>query len=106
MKYKKVDVIIYKPSKTAMQSGNVIKDYWEIKYLPNSKVSLDPLMGWSGSADTRKQVILKFETCKDAIQYAEKNKISYRIINEQKRKIKPKSYAVNFSFNRKDLWTH
>ena len=103
---KKVEVLIYKPTKNAMQSGYVSKDHWELKYLHTSKVKLDSLMGWSGSNDTKKQITLKFETLKDAINYAERNSISYKVISEQKRNIKPKSYAANFSFNRKGMWTH
>ena len=42
----------------------------------------------------------------NAINYAERNSILYKVIAEQKRNIKPKSYAANFSFNRKGMWTH
>ncbi len=102
----KIEALIYKPSKTAMQSGYKTKDYWELKYLQTSKVFLDPLMGWSGSNDTKKQIILKFDTCEEAIGYAERNGIVYKIIKEKKKNIKPKSYAENFSFKRKGMWTH
>ena len=103
---KKPQVLIYKPTKNAMQSGYVSKDIWELKYLDTAKVKLDPLMGWSGSNDTRKQIILKFDSRQEAIDYAERNLISYKVLVEQKRKIKPKSYADNFAFNRKGMWTH
>ena len=106
MNNKKIDAIIYKPSKTAMQSGYMVKDFWELKFIHNSKVMLDPIMGWSGSKDTRKQILLRFDTCDDAINYANKKNISYRVIATKKKNIKPKSYADNFSFNRKGLWTH
>ena len=73
---KKPQVLIYKPTKNAMQSGYVSKDLWELKYLDTAKVKLDPLMGWSGSNDTRKQIILKFDSRQEAIDYAERNLIS------------------------------
>ncbi len=106
MSNKKIEAIIYKPSKTAMQSGYLVKDFWELKFIQNSKVMLDPMMGWSGSRDTRKQIILKFDTCDEAIKYANTKNISYRIIAVKKKSIKPKSYSDNFAFNRKGLWTH
>ena len=54
---KKTEALIYKPTKNAMQSGYVSKNHWELKYLHVSKVKLDPLMGWAGSSDTKKQII-------------------------------------------------
>ena len=53
-----IDVIIYKPTKSAMQSGLATNKFWILKYISYSKT------------------------------------------------IKPKSYADNFSFKRKGLWSH
>ena len=103
---KKTEALIYKPTKNAMQSGYVSKNHWELKYLHVSKVKLDPLMGWAGSSDTKKQIILRFDNREDAINYAERKKISYKVISEKRRNIKPKSYAANFAFDRKGIWTH
>ena len=36
----------------------------------------------------------------------EKKDLLYHIINNNERKIKPKSYAANFSYDRKESWTH
>ncbi len=102
----KSKALIYKPTKSAMQSGYAVKDYWELKILSSSKLNLDPLMGWVGSNDTSKQVILKFKNLEEAQEYAENNNISYRVLKEAKRTIKPKSYAENFSFKRKGQWSH
>ena len=87
MSNKKIEAIIYKPSKTAMQSGYLVKDFWELKFVQNSKVMLDPMMGWSGSKDTRKQIILRFDTSDEAIKYANNKNISYRIIDVKKKNI-------------------
>ena len=106
MNKKQIEALIYKPAKSAMQSGYLVKDFWELKFLQNSKINIDPLMGWSGSSDTRKQIILKFQSCDEAIEYAENNNISYKLLDEKSKKIKPKSYADNFSYKRKGLWTH
>ncbi len=101
-----VKALIYKPMKTAMQSGYVLKNYWILEFLDISKTYLDPLMGWSGSKDTKKQIKLKFFSKEDAIKFANDKKINFRLKSEIKRKIKPKSYAENFSFNKKVPWTH
>ena len=63
-------------------------------------------MGWSGSNDTLKQINLKFHSKEEAIDYAELHSLKYRILNNNIKKIKPKSYADNFSFKRKGLWSH
>ena len=102
----KIRALIYKPSKNAMQSGYAVKDFWELKFLQTLQLNLDPLMGWVGSNETSKQVSLKFATLEEAKEYAENNDISYRVLKEAKRALKPKSYADNFAFKRKGQWTH
>ena len=101
-----IDVIIYKPSKSAMQSGQAFNNFWVLKYLNKSKIELDPLMGWAGSDDTSKQITLKFDTQNEAIEYAEDHHLNYRLLENNSKKIKPKSYADNFNYNRKGLWSH
>ena len=63
-------------------------------------------MGWSGSDDTSKQIVLKFNSKEEAIDYAELHSLNFRILNNNTKTIKPKSYADNFSFKRKGLWSH
>ena len=106
MSVSKTKALIYKPAKNAMQSGYAVKDYWELKFLQSSPLNLDPLMGWVGSDDTSKQVILKFKSLDEAKEYADNNNISYRVLKQAKKSIKPKSYAANFDFKRKGQWTH
>ena len=101
-----LDVVIYKPTKSAMQSGLATNKFWILKYISYSKTNLDPLMGQSGSNDTSKQINLKFNSKEEAIDYAEPHSLKYRILNNNSKKIKPKSYADNFSFKRKGLWSH
>ncbi len=52
-------------------------------------------MGWESSTDTLGEVILKFSSKEQAIEYAKTNNISYTVI-EPKKKICIKSYADNF----------
>ena len=101
-----IDVIIYKPTKSAMQSGLATNKFWILKYISYSKTDLDPVMGWSGSNDTSKQIILKFNSKDEAIDYAELHSLKFRVLNNNPKKRKPKSYSDNFSYKRKGLWSH
>ena len=86
---------IYKPSKTAMQSGLKKFDKWIIEFI-TKKPGINPLMGWESSSDTYSELILEFKTKELAVEYAKKNKIEYELIEPQKRKIVKKSYSDNF----------
>ncbi len=97
---------IYKPVKTAMQSGKKITKCWILEFLRTSKVLPEDLMGWQSSKDTKNQVKLFFDTQEEAISFAKKYEIDYRIVVSQKRKIKIKAYSDNFAFNRNENWTH
>ena len=101
-----MEVRIYKPTKTAMQSGRAGTKDWILEFEPTTASRPDALMGWVGSADTRKQVRLQFDTADEAITYAEKNGYSYTVEKPKARRIKPKSYSDNFSNNRRRPWTH
>ena len=89
-------VKIFKPSKTAMQSGFANLDKWVIEYITDNP-GINPLMGWESSTDTLSELKLEFSSKEKAIEYAKKNKIEYEIIEEKKRKIIKKSYSDNFT---------
>jgi len=86
---------IYKPSKTAMQSGTKKYDKWIIEFITENP-GINPLMGWESSTDTYSELNLEFKTKELAIEYAKKNKIDYELIEPKNRKINKKSYADNF----------
>ena len=86
---------IYKPSKTAMQSGLKKFDKWIIEFITEDP-GKNPLMGWESSSDTYTELKLEFTSKDLAITYAKKNKIDFEIIEPKKRKIVKKSYADNF----------
>ena len=77
---------IYKPAKTALQSGYRSTKNWLLEF-DIMNTGLDPLMGWETSRDTMSEVKLEFSSKEKAIDYAKKNKIDYYIIEPQKRKI-------------------
>ena len=97
---------IYKPSRNAMQSGNGNTDEWVLSFEPETARSIEPLMGWTSTADTRSQVTLRFDTREEAISYAEKNGIPY-VLSEPKETKRPViSYSDNFKWGRAEQWTH
>ena len=87
---------IYKPSKTAMQSGTKKYEKWIIEFV-TEKPGTNPLMGWESSIDTYTELKLEFDSRDLAIEYAKKNKIDYELIEPKTRKIIKKSYADNFT---------
>ena len=88
-------VKIYKPAKTAMQSGKRNTKKWLLEF-DTQNTGIDPLMGWRSSKDTMSEVKIEFITKEQAVDYAKKNNIDYYIIEPQKRKIIKKSYSDNF----------
>jgi hypothetical protein len=91
---------IYRPSKSAMQSGRANTQKWVLEYEQATPRLPDPLMGWISAADTLNQVRLRFDTLEEAERFAKERGIDYEIIEPQQRKPKPKSYADNFRYDR------
>ena len=88
-------VKIYKPTKTAMQSGERNTKKWLLEF-DTLNTGIDPLMGWESSKDTMSEVKLEFDTKEQAVNYAKKNNINYYIIEPQKRNTIKKTYIDNF----------
>ena len=86
---------IYKPTKTAMQSGYRNSKSWFLEF-DTLNTGINPLMGWESSNDTMSEVKLEFSTKELALNYAKTNNIDYYIVEPQKRKIIKKSYSDNF----------
>ncbi len=86
---------IYKPNKTAMQSGLGKTNKWILEYETKNPTK-NPLMGWESSSDTLSELKLEFSTKELAINYAKKNRINFELIEPKKRKVVKKSYADNF----------
>ena len=95
-----MDVRIYRPAKTAMQSGTANTKHWLMAFEPTAPKIVDPLMGWSGSPDTRGQVKLRFASRHEAVAVAEKHGLAYSVNEPQNETVKPKSYADNFRHDR------
>ena len=92
-----IEVRIFQPTKSAMQSGRPNPKKWVLEFEPTEPRRPDALMGWIGSGDTRQQVQLNFDTLEDAVAYAEKHALSYYVQPSQRRHILPKNYSDNFN---------
>ena len=97
---------IYKPAKTAMQSGQARTKQWLLVFEQDKPREIEPLMGWTSSGDTRQQLRLWFDTKEEAIAYAEREGVAYRVEEPQEVKRRMASYSDNFKFNRVGPWTH
>jgi ETC complex I subunit conserved region len=87
---------IYQKPKNAMQSGRAGTGVWILEFEPAEAQRADPLMGWAGSGDTRRQVSLKFATCEAALHYADAKGISAHVIPAPVKVLKLQAYADNF----------
>ena len=87
---------IYKPSKTAMQSGRSKYNKWVLKFSDQKNQRKDNMMGWNGGSSTVSQIELKFSSKEEAVSYAKRNSIDYEILETSERKVINKSYADNF----------
>ena len=87
---------IFKPAKTAMQSGLAATRLWVLEFEVAEKKEPDPLMGWAGSGDMKSQLRLKFKTREDAEDYARRKGIDYTVEETAPRRPKLQTYADNF----------
>ena len=97
---------IYKPAKSAMQSGLAKTKDWVLVFEPSSARYPDPLMGWTTTTDMNGEVRLSFETEEDAVAYAQKHGIAFQVTETAARRRIIKAYADNFASNRRLPWTH
>jgi ETC complex I subunit conserved region len=97
---------IYRPARTAMQSGQAKTKEWMLDYEPEQPRTVEPLMGWTSSADMRQEVQLSFDTKEEAIAYCERHGVAYQVF-ETKPPARPcVSYSDNFAYTRRQAWTH
>lgn len=97
---------IYKPAKTAMQSGQAKTKEWVIDFEPEQARQVEPLMGWTSSADMRQQLRLRFDTKEEAVAYCERHGVAFQLSEAKPVARRIASYSDNFAFKRRDAWTH
>lgn len=95
-------VRIYRPAKTAMQSGKSGNaKAWVLEHEPAAVKKADALMGWLGSDDTTQQVRLKFATREEAVAYAKRKGLDFQVFEDARKKPAGiKNYADNFRFDK------
>lgn len=91
-------VRIFRPARTAMQSGEALTHKWVLEFEPTLPRSRDQLMGWTGSADMWRQIRLRFDTLEEAIAYADRQGYTYTVQMPHRAKRRAKSYADNFRY--------
>lgn len=93
-----LQVKIYQPTKSTMQSGRGKTKRWILEYELATKRQPEPLMGWITSGDTLNQVRLQFDTSEQAIAHADKMGWHYTLISPETRQIKGRTYLDNFKY--------
>ncbi|WP_336288334.1 ETC complex I subunit [Bartonella sp. CB60] len=97
---------IYSPAKTAMQSGRGSTGFWLLQYEPTQAKMLEPLMKYTATSDINNQVKIRFNKKEEAIAFALKNSIPYRVEKTYKPIRRAVSYSDNFRSDRQQSWTH
>ena len=97
---------IYRPAKTAMQSGQAKTKEWALDYEPDEPRVVESLMGWTSSGDMKSQLRLSFDSKEEAIAYCERHGIPYQVFEAKSAPRHGMSYADNFAFTRRGAWTH
>lgn len=97
---------IYRPARTAMQSGTAKTERWLLEYEPEQPRQIEPLMGWTSSGDMKSQLKLWFDSEAEAVAYATRNGIAYRVEQPNEPKRRTVAYSDNFKFSRLGQWTH
>ncbi|MGF9691181.1 MULTISPECIES: ETC complex I subunit [unclassified Rhizobium] len=97
---------IYRPAKSAMQSGKAKTHLWVLEFDQEEPRRIDPILGYTSSSDMQQQVRLNFETLEQAQAYAEREGIEYRVIMPKEAARQVVSYSDNFKYSRLQPWTH
>lgn len=97
---------IYRPAKTAMQSGKAQTRKWRLEFVPSKAAPTDPLMGWTGSLGADGQVRMNFDTLEQALAFARAHNIPHQVSEPAAPKRVIKAYSDNFAYKRREPWSH
>ena len=98
---------IYKPAKTAMQSGTAKTKEWVLDYEPEQPRVVEPLMGWTSSGDMKQQLRLRFATKEEAVAYCERHGIRLSGASRRSRRRAAACPTPTISpSSRRGAWTH
>ncbi|KAL7058436.1 hypothetical protein AAHC03_017224 [Spirometra sp. Aus1] len=91
---------IYMPTRPATQSGTFGTRMWRIDF-DNQERWENPLMGWASTGDPLSNVSMKFPTAEAAVEYCNSQGWKFFVEEPKKTHIVPKSYANNFSWDKR-----
>jgi hypothetical protein len=72
-------VLIQRRERPVNQIGRARQDEWLLRFDPQSRLFVDPLTGWTGGSDPLRHAELGFAALEQAIRYAERHALPYRI---------------------------
>jgi hypothetical protein len=76
-------------ARSVTQAGQARSRRWVLEFEPESRPWIEPLMGWTASADTRQQVRLTFPTREAAIAFAERQGWRWRVREPAPQRFRP-----------------
>jgi hypothetical protein len=97
---------IFRPSRAAVSSGTARTKAWVLQFEPAFAREVEPLMGWTSSADMNSQVKLNFATKEEAIAYCDREGLAYTVEEPKPSTRKVSIYSDNFKSSRLGQWTH
>ncbi len=77
----------------AGRGGRASDRAWILEFEPGSRTFVDPLTGWSGSADPYRPIALEFPDAHSAIDYAERQGWKWELVEAPVREIRIRPYA-------------
>jgi len=91
-------VRVYKPSKSAAQSGRGKTHQWVVEPELMTPRAPDPIMGWSSAADTLGELKgrLRFPSQEDALAFVKQKGWEPLIEESAERHVQPRNYLDNF----------
>jgi hypothetical protein len=75
--------VIRRRTQPATTSGKARTWQWVLRFERRTPPEIEPLMGWTAGDDTLTQIELTFDTCEQAIAYAERQGFTYRVEQEE-----------------------
>ncbi len=74
--------LIFRRTRPVTTSGRAGTGQWGLRFERRLPQTIEPLMGWTADDDTLTQVELKFSSKEEAIAYAEREGLAYRVEGE------------------------
>ena len=93
---KKNKFLIFKPTKSAMQSGLNNSKKWCLRNKDENESFISSKYCWNGSSNPEKQIKIFFDDLDSAVNFAKKNNYNFEVLKPNLKTLIKKSYAENF----------